>query len=483
MKKGLFVLFVICTVFLCMGDMDVYASNTVALPFTGEWVTQTMTEDGDAGMLRWQIVVPSDGRVDVAFQSFRNSTYWYLYDQDEANSFFRGQINNASKNSPVTQEKSWYLTKGIYNFVIGDNLSNAYGGDGDIRMKAMYTPANTTEIEPNDTWGNAMFLSIDTKVRGILTERVDREDFYRIQITEKGEYDFKLVGMFSSCRMDIYDKDYQHINDMVLWDGSEKSPSNKTLRQELESGTYYLKITDNFANADPSGIYELTYSRETFDLSSVNAVLTLKETTYYCTGEAVTPDVSVNYKGTKLKENTDYTLVYANNKKVGTAIITVIGKGKYIGQKAISFEIVFDTDKIYTVGNLNYQVTAPSGGYAHVVGVSSADKTALKIPSTVKILGNTCKVNRIRAQAFQNNSTIKKLVIGVNVEKIDAKAFKGCPELAKIQVKSKVLNQVGKNALKGTKKKVQIILPKKYYAKYKKLFRKKGQPKIIFKKK
>ena len=58
------------------------------------------------------------------------------------------------------------------------------------------------------------------------------------------------------------------------------------------------------------------------------------------TGKAVTPSPVVKLNGKRLKKNTDYTVKYSNNIKVGTAKLTVTGKGSYTGSKSISFKIV-----------------------------------------------------------------------------------------------------------------------------------------------
>lgn len=47
-----------------------------------------------------------------------------------------------------------------------------------------------------------------------------------------------------------------------------------------------------------------------------------------------------------LKKNKDYTVSYSNNVNVGTATITVVGKGNYSGKKTIQFQIIPKTAKI-----------------------------------------------------------------------------------------------------------------------------------------
>mgnify|MGYP001667853525 CR=1 FL=1 len=57
------------------------------------------------------------------------------------------------------------------------------------------------------------------------------------------------------------------------------------------------------------------------------------------TGYQLTPYPAVKYKGAKLKQNTDYTVAYANNIKPGTATVTITGKGNYTGTKKLTFKV------------------------------------------------------------------------------------------------------------------------------------------------
>ena len=67
--------------------------------------------------------------------------------------------------------------------------------------------------------------------------------------------------------------------------------------------------------------------------------ITLSKKKYTYTGKAVKPLPTVKYNGKTLKNKTDYTLTYENNKKAGTATIVIKGKGSYTGQKKITFTI------------------------------------------------------------------------------------------------------------------------------------------------
>jgi len=71
--------------------------------------------------------------------------------------------------------------------------------------------------------------------------------------------------------------------------------------------------------------------------SLVMASIKVEDQVY--TGKALKPAVTVKYNNITLRKGKDYTLAYKNNKSIGTATITVTGKGKYAGKRTVSFKI------------------------------------------------------------------------------------------------------------------------------------------------
>ena len=133
-------------------------------------------------------------------------------------------------------------------------------------------------------------------------------------------------------------------------------------------------------------------------------------------------------------------------------------------------------------------------------------KTQLKVPNTVTKDGKTCKVTSIAPNACKNNKTVKSVIIGSNVKKIGknaflnctglkkitlpasitsigSSAFQGCKKLGTVTIKSLKLTAktIGKNAFKGTSKKLVIKVPKKAKNEYKKFLKKKGNNKAKIK--
>lgn len=73
---------------------------------------------------------------------------------------------------------------------------------------------------------------------------------------------------------------------------------------------------------------------------NISSLSISKISDYTYTGKARKPAVTVK-DGTKtLKSGTDYTLTYKNNNKIGTASVTITGKGNYTGSKTVEFKIV-----------------------------------------------------------------------------------------------------------------------------------------------
>ena len=101
------------------------------------------------------------------------------------------------------------------------------------------------------------------------------------------------------------------------------------------------------------------------------------------------------------------------------------------------------------------------------------NQTSVVIRDVEKINGKSLRVSEIEKGTFQGLSKLKKITIGKNVVAIGQDAFRGCSSLKKITIRSVRLKTVGKNAIRGVHKKVQIICPKGKKKAYQKLFVKK----------
>ena len=96
-------------------------------------------------------------------------------------------------------------------------------------------------------------------------------------------------------------------------------------------------------------VYIYTYKADGIPISEDGSIVVcgLEESYDYAGGASIKPSFCVvdEYRGVVLSKSKDYTVKYSNNKKVGTATITVTGKGNYAGKnETVTFEIVDPTE-------------------------------------------------------------------------------------------------------------------------------------------
>ncbi|MCD7843097.1 MAG: S8 family serine peptidase [Clostridiales bacterium] len=122
--------------------------------------------------------------------------------------------------------------------------------------------------------------------------------------------------------------------------------------------------------------------------------VTLSQTPCYHRGAAQEPAVTVkNADGGTLTQGTDYTVSYSNNTTVGTATVTVTGKGSYTGTVETTFTIV-ETDLSNCTVTLSQTTCYYSG-------------TAQKPAVTVKNAdGNTLTQGTDYTVSYSNNTAV-----------------------------------------------------------------------------
>ncbi len=126
-----------------------------------------------------------------------------------------------------------------------------------------------------------------------------------------------------------------------------------------------------------------------------NADITLSQEKYTYDGSAKKPSVTVKLNGVTLKENTDYTVAYSDNTKVGAAKVTVTGKGSYTGSAQKTFTI----QEALKTSIAKATVTLSPESYAY-------DGAAKKPAVTVKLNGKTLKQNTDYTVAYSNNKNV-----------------------------------------------------------------------------
>lgn len=329
-------------------------------------------------------------------------------------------------------------------------------------------------------------------------------------------YDYaKAAALGANCARDLYDMDYMPWDEdgkniyEILAGFENKAASLMSFSKEATKNAeymmshlivyYYSKTLAPMldkAKSDRVPLYMVyddrepvatnayfTVNAETAKISLLGAAVSdIKDQTY--TGKALQPAVTVTLNGKILKKDTDYTVTYKNNTKVGTATVLITGKGAYTESIKTTFKIVYAVPKKDTkvkVGTLQYKVTksASKNGTVSVIAPVNKNSTSITIPATVKINGYTFNVTAIASNAFKSCTKLTKVTIGSKVTSIGTQAFYGCKNLKTITVSTSSLKTVGKNALKGINAQAVISVPYAKLSAYKTLFGGKGQSSTV----
>ena len=262
---------------------------------------------------------------------------------------------------------------------------------------------------------------------------------------------------------------------------------------DVENANIYIGMSDELKKSLDTKVFAIIKQYETdkttyevsnkvnivwkskIDISKCSFKLEYDKCTY--DGKVKTPKVIVD--GLMLDE--DYTVVYSNNSKIGTAKVTITGKGIFTGEKVLEFIIEGDGAKVGTKikdKKYIYKVTKSGSkdgkciGEVMVTGLKKKSLKEIKIATKVKIDGVTYKVTSIGAKAFKGNKNIKKVTIGKNVKTIGANAFAGCKKLKNVRINSKKLKKIGKKAFfKKKGKKITFKVPKTKKKAYRKMIK------------
>ena len=226
-------------------------------------------------------------------------------------------------------------------------------------------------------------------------------------------------------------------------DGSHCSVCNTVIKvQTVINATGHKSsgwITDKAASIGVKGSKhkECTVCKKVLETAEIPALsrisiskasVTLSTSTYAYDGKAKKPGVTVKLNGKTLKNGTDYTASYSNNTKVGTAKVTITGKGNYTGSVSKTYSIKNDFKK------------------ATVSGISTKAFTGKNITQsiTVKYNGKTLKKGTDYTVSYSSNKNIGTATVKVagkgSYTGTITKTFKINPakqEIQKLTAKSK----------------------------------------------
>ncbi|MCR5539965.1 MAG: MBG domain-containing protein [Ruminococcus sp.] len=229
-----------------------------------------------------------------------------------------------------------------------------------------------------------------------------------VTITGKGNYSGTKSATYtissatkaiSTCTVTLDTTSY-------TYDGTAKQPAVtvKDGSKTLTKGTDYTVVYSANTNAGTAsvtikgaGSYTGSVVKNfTINAKSVSGLtMTLSQTSYTYDGTAKKPTVTVKDGSKTLTSGTDYTVAYSNNTNVGTATVTITGKGNYSGTKSANF-------------NISSPAATPISNCTVTLGTTSYtyDGTAKKPTVTVKNGSKTLTSGTDYTVTYSNNTNV-----------------------------------------------------------------------------
>ncbi len=249
------------------------------------------------------------------------------------------QINTTAKSYSYTIG----LDKGTYYMGIEAKFLVEQGSVS-ARYRFVDYPSNYWEIEGNDSADNATDIVLNSTYSGVFCEQSDdtsRSDYYAISLEKGYNYRIRLTNYAT-----LINEDAGMLFRIVSPSGKETTftkekgiVSGAVTYWEftaLETGTYYLKLSDSGNKAG----YTYKLSVVPFDVSANAVNVTLLKDTFPCSGDEIKPVILATYGDFRLEEGAQYTVKYPTAVDVGTYNIALTFQNGYSAQKLVTFKII-----------------------------------------------------------------------------------------------------------------------------------------------
>ncbi len=269
------------------------------------------------------------------------------------------------------------------------------------RLTEISIPASVTKVGNDAFWNTGYYNDDNNREDGALyigTVLYEVEDTYatdefavRDDTTCIADYAFSNCTSYKSVTIP---EGVSHIGDGTF--GGCLNLSKIYIPKSVVSiGSFAFRGTDSLTDVYFSGS-ELEWQAISVDYTALNYALQnanihyaesgpsqpvsitactvlLDKTTYIYDGTAKTPAVTVKHGSTTLLRDTDYTVSYANNTKVGTATVTVTGMGGYNG--TVTKEFTIKAEEIKTTPISDCTVTLSKTSYTYDGKAKNPDVT------------------------------------------------------------------------------------------------------------
>ena len=202
----------------------------------------------------------------------------------------------------------------------------------------------------------------------VFASRIGTDKAWSIQIVKYSGLTAKLItdlsydasGGVTYCSQDgeaVPSSDIKEILDKYGVKFDITTSGNDAGKAALSAGKATSLITHKLFTDDEGTVSEkkskvVSYINSYKVRMKAGMIMKIQDQTY--NGNYITPLVAVTVDGAVLKKDRDYTVEFANNKAVGTATVTVTGKGNYVGTAKKTFKIVKDTTSKVDIGYTTY---------------------------------------------------------------------------------------------------------------------------------
>ncbi len=363
------------TPYICTVDKN---GNVTALKTGTGYVTVTASANGYDSVSKDVKIVVSKKSLNNGLITLSETSYVYdgTYKKPAATVTFGGKVLQEGKDYTISYRNN--LNVGVTTVIatgMGDYTGYTSknftitkramaGGTVSVASSVSFTGSNITPSVTVKVAGRTLTSGTDYTVSYSNNKNVGKAT---VKITGKGNYSGSLSAKFDivPAKQQIqkletkykgfyidwaqkgsatgYDVEYSvnaNMSGAVSKHLTASKPDTLTVSGLSGDKTYYVRVR-SYTNVNGKvyyGAWSDIKSIKTANNDITKATVSGISTKAF-TGKAITQNVTVKVGNTVLKNGTDYTVSYSNNKKVGKATVKITGKGKYGGVITKTFKI------------------------------------------------------------------------------------------------------------------------------------------------
>ena len=360
---------------ICTVDKN---GNVTALKTGTGYVTVTASANGYDSVSKDVKIVVSKKSLNNGLLTLSETSYVYdgTYKKPAATVTFGGKVLQEGKDYTISYRNN--LNVGVATVIatgMGDYTGYTSknftitkramaGGTVSVASSVSFTGSNITPSVTVKVAGRSLTNGTDYTVSYSNNKNVGKAT---VKITGKGNYSGSLSAKFDivPAKQQIqkletkykgffvdwaqkgsatgYDVEYSvkaNMSGAVSKHLTANKPDTLTVSGLAGDKTYYVRVR-SYTNVNGKvyyGAWSDVKSIKTANNDITKATVSDISTKAF-TGKAITQNVTVKVGNTVLKNGTDYTVSYSNNKKVGKATVKITGKGKYGGVITKTFKI------------------------------------------------------------------------------------------------------------------------------------------------